>query len=89
MEGRERELWEGGRESYGRGREVCNNIYFSIAFFQCYVCHATKTVDIDRGRISEPAVCTNCDSLHTMTLIHNRSLFSDKQMIKLQESPGQ
>jgi DNA replication licensing factor MCM4 len=57
------------------------------AFFQCFICHDIKTVEIDRGRIAEPAVCTNCETLHSMTLIHNRSLFTDKQIVKLQESP--
>ena len=61
----------------------------TLAFFCCYVCKETKTVEIDRGRIAEPAVCPHCQSLHSMALIHNRSLFTDKQMIKLQESPGQ
>lgn len=57
------------------------------AFFRCYVCHESKTVEIDRGRIAEPAVCPKCQALHSMALIHNLSLFTDKQMIKLQESP--
>ena len=57
------------------------------AFFSCYVCHTAKSVEIDRGRIAEPAVCSNCQTLHSMALIHNRSLFTDKQMVKLQESP--
>ena len=57
------------------------------AFFRCYVCHETKTVEIDRGRIAEPAVCAHCQALHSSALIHNRSLFTDKQMVKLQESP--
>ena len=59
------------------------------AFFECYLCHETKVVEIDRGRIAEPSVCSHCQSLHTMTLIHNRSMFTDKQMVKLQESPGE
>ena len=46
------------------------------------------TVEIDRGRIAEPIVCANCSAKYTMTLIHNRSSFTDKQMVKLQESPG-
>ncbi|KAK4294833.1 hypothetical protein Pmani_032570 [Petrolisthes manimaculis] len=57
------------------------------AFFRCHVCSFTTTVEIDRGRIAEPTVCTHCNTSHTFTLIHNRSQFSDKQMIKLQESP--
>ena len=60
----------------------------SSAFFRCYVCKETKSVEIDRGRIAEPAVCPNCQTLHSMALVHNHSLFTDKQMIKLQESPG-
>ncbi|XP_069188391.1 DNA replication licensing factor MCM4 [Procambarus clarkii] len=57
------------------------------AFFRCHVCSFTTTVEIDRGRIAEPTHCTHCNTSHTFTLIHNRSQFSDKQMIKLQESP--
>ena len=52
------------------------------------MCKETKSVEIDRGRIAEPAVCPNCQTLHSMALVHNRSLFTDKQMIKLQDSPG-
>ena len=58
------------------------------AFFQCYVCHNSVTVEIERGRIAEPTLCTNCNTNHSFALVHNRSQFSDKQMIKLQESPG-
>ncbi|XP_067652856.1 DNA replication licensing factor mcm4-A-like [Haliotis asinina] len=57
------------------------------AFFRCHVCSSTKSVEIDRGRISEPTLCANCNTNHSFTLVHNRSQFSDKQMIKLQESP--
>nr|XP_020646593.1 DNA replication licensing factor MCM4 [Pogona vitticeps] len=57
------------------------------AFFKCQVCAFTTRVEIDRGRIAEPSTCKNCNTTHSMALIHNRSLFSDKQMIKLQESP--
>ncbi|XP_039383301.1 DNA replication licensing factor MCM4 [Mauremys reevesii] len=57
------------------------------AFFKCQVCAFTTRVEIDRGRIAEPSACKNCSTTHSMALIHNRSMFSDKQMIKLQESP--
>jgi len=62
--------------------------FLVLAFFQCYVCHASVTVEIDRGRISEPALCRNCNTNHSMVLIHNRSQYTDKQITKLQESPG-
>lgn len=47
-------------------------------------------VEIDRGRISEPAACPRdvCNSVGTMSLIHNRSNFADRQVIRLQETPG-
>ncbi|KAF4095643.1 DNA replication licensing factor MCM4 [Onychostoma macrolepis] len=57
------------------------------AFFRCQVCAFNTRVEVDRGRIAEPAVCRNCNTTHSMALVHNRSIFSDKQMIKLQESP--
>ncbi|EPY87127.1 DNA replication licensing factor MCM4 isoform 2 [Camelus ferus] len=57
------------------------------AFFQCQVCAHTTRVEMDRGRIAEPCACERCHTAHSMALIHNRSVFSDKQMIKLQESP--
>ncbi|NXY84059.1 MCM4 factor, partial [Alcedo cyanopectus] len=57
------------------------------AFFKCQVCSFSTRVEIDRGRIAEPSVCKSCNTTHSMALIHNRSLFSDKQLIKLQESP--
>ncbi|XP_015516806.2 DNA replication licensing factor MCM4 [Neodiprion lecontei] len=57
------------------------------AFFKCTVCSFTTLVEIDRGRIAEPTLCTHCNTNHCFRLIHNRSHFSDKQMVKLQESP--
>lgn len=57
------------------------------AFFKCYVCGYTTSVEIDRGRIAEPKLCTNCNTNHSFALVHNRSQFTDKQMVKLQESP--
>ncbi|GFS77680.1 DNA replication licensing factor mcm4-B [Nephila pilipes] len=57
------------------------------AFFTCNVCFETVTVELDRGRIAEPNVCVNCNTNYTFGLNHNRSQFTDKQMIKIQESP--
>ncbi|MEQ2298935.1 DNA replication licensing factor, mcm4 component, partial [Ameca splendens] len=56
-------------------------------FFQCQACAFSVRAEVDRGRIAEPAVCRHCNNTHSMALIHNRSLFSDKQMVKIQESP--
>nr|CAD7591375.1 unnamed protein product [Timema genevievae] len=57
------------------------------AFFKCIVCSFSTAVEIDRGRIAEPTLCTNCNTNHCFTLVHNRSQFTDKQLVKLQESP--
>ncbi|EFO18222.1 DNA replication licensing factor mcm4-B [Loa loa] len=57
------------------------------AYFQCTVCNFPVDVEVDRGRIEEPAMCHNCQSKYSFQLVHNRSLFMDKQIIKLQESP--
>lgn len=61
------------------------------AFFRCDVCHHTVTVEIDRGRISEPTRCPRevCSSDNSMQIVHNRSEFADKQIIKLQETPDE
>ncbi|TDH73176.1 hypothetical protein CCR75_002333 [Bremia lactucae] len=57
------------------------------AFFRCAICHATTQVALDRGRIEEPTSCTRCQSRMCMEMIHNRCAFTDKQMIKMQETP--
>lgn len=60
-----------------------------IAFFRCSVCSHTLQVEIDRGKIEEPTRCPRdvCASLSSLTLIHNRSEFADRQVIRLQETP--
>lgn len=57
------------------------------AFFKCTVCSNTAEVEVDRGRIAEPTLCTHCNSRCSFTIVHNLSHFADKQMVKLQESP--
>jgi len=55
--------------------------------FKCSVCGNVVTSEVDRGRIEEPNLCSNCNTNYSYTLVHNRSKFSDRQVIKLQESP--
>merc|ERR1719384_639522 len=57
------------------------------ALFRCSVCKAECTVEVEKGRIQEPTLCTNCNTNHSFTMVHNRCHFKDKQMVKLQESP--
>ncbi|KAI8835859.1 MCM2/3/5 family-domain-containing protein [Chytriomyces cf. hyalinus JEL632] len=60
-------------------------------FFQCTVCEHTVSVESDRGRIIEPTVCANepCSAKNTMRLVHNRCVFSDKQISRMQETPDE
>ncbi|EDS35571.1 DNA replication licensing factor MCM4 [Culex quinquefasciatus] len=57
------------------------------AFFKCIVCDFSTVVELERGRIAEPTVCSHCNTNHCFQLIHNRSQFADRQMVKLQEAP--
>lgn len=59
------------------------------AFFQCSVCSHTVLAEINRGQISEPSRCPReaCNATNSMQIVHNRSRFADKQVIKLQETP--
>jgi len=57
------------------------------ACFKCGVCNKYEMAVLNRTKIIEPVDCKNCNSKHCFELIHNRSLFSDKQHVKLQETP--
>ncbi|PJF16702.1 DNA helicase, partial [Paramicrosporidium saccamoebae] len=61
-----------------------------VAFFVCNTCGHSMTVESVRGNIAEPTRCPRdgCGAVHSMTIIHNRCLFSDKQHVKIQETPG-
>ena len=56
-------------------------------YFRCAACGFVREVEVDKGRLDEPAVCEGCALKHSMALVHNRCSFLDKQMIKVQESP--
>ncbi|GME83137.1 unnamed protein product [Ambrosiozyma monospora] len=60
-----------------------------VAFFKCTACEHTVVVENDRGVIQEPIKCPRqvCAASNSMELIHNRSTFANKQVIKLQETP--
>ncbi|KAJ2774883.1 MCM DNA helicase complex subunit, partial [Coemansia nantahalensis] len=60
-----------------------------LAFFHCLQCDWTTTVGIDKGVIDEPRQCGNpaCLQKDVVELVHNRSVFVDKQLARLQETP--
>ncbi|KAB8346083.1 hypothetical protein FH972_023134 [Carpinus fangiana] len=60
------------------------------AFFQCSTCNHTIAVALSPGgKIAEPTECPRevCKTPNSMQMIHNRCEYSDKQVIKLQETP--
>lgn len=59
------------------------------AFFRCCKCGQEARVEILRKRLQEPTICPNnhCQERHSMRLIHNRSHYVDKQLVKIQETP--
>lgn len=61
-----------------------------VAHFQCVVCADSLEVTIDRGRIQEPSGrCPTCHTSASYQLMHNRSVFADKQLVRLQETPDE
>ncbi len=57
------------------------------AMFRCNKCYRMQEQGIQDGRISEPRVCPSCRARDSFTLLHSRSSFTDKQMVRLQEAP--
>uniref|UniRef100_A0A146KW35 DNA replication licensing factor MCM4 n=1 Tax=Lygus hesperus TaxID=30085 RepID=A0A146KW35_LYGHE len=58
-----------------------------VAYFACTLCNDSQVVPIYASYINEPVICTHCKQKYTMQLIHNRSTFSDKQVVRIQETP--
>ncbi|XP_073144701.1 DNA replication licensing factor MCM4 [Henckelia pumila] len=72
----------------------CSSIIPEIreSVFRCLVCgYCCEPIVVDRGRINEPTICGKheCLSKNSMTLVHNRCRFADKQVVKLQETPDE
>lgn len=57
------------------------------AHFRCAICGKVENAILNRSKIVEPNDCKNCKSKFSFELVHNRSEFSDKQHVKLQETP--
>mmetsp|Transcript_21709 Transcript_21709/g.53843 ORF Transcript_21709/g.53843 Transcript_21709/m.53843 type:complete len:939 (+) Transcript_21709:100-2916(+) len=60
-----------------------------VAHFSCCVCGHDHQVSIDRGRVEEPKQCPSCNTKDSYSLLHNRCVFADKQLVRLQETPDQ
>jgi DNA replication licensing factor MCM4 len=60
-----------------------------VAHFSCTICGHAVEVTIDRGRIDEPSSCPSCTCRNSYALQHNRSIFGDKQLVRIQETPDE
>eukprot|EP00978_Attheya_sp_CCMP212_P049191 scaffold630046_cov55-Attheya_sp.AAC.1 len=60
-----------------------------VAHFSCTICGHTVDATIDRGRIHEPTHCPTCNCKQSYDLVHNRSIYADKQMVRIQETPDE
>jgi len=60
-----------------------------VAHFACTICSHSEAITLERGRISEPTVCGECNIKDAFELVHNRSMFADKQMVRVQETPNE
>ena len=60
-----------------------------VAHFCCTICGTAVNVTIDRGRIAEPTRCNVCNVKGGYELVHNRCVYSDKQMVRIQETPDE
>jgi DNA replication licensing factor MCM4 len=60
-----------------------------VAYFVCRKCGDVAKVENLKGRINEPTRCQrqSCMAQNAYELCHNRCIFGDKQLIKIQETP--
>mmetsp|Transcript_26801 Transcript_26801/g.64550 ORF Transcript_26801/g.64550 Transcript_26801/m.64550 type:complete len:801 (-) Transcript_26801:143-2545(-) len=58
-------------------------------YFKCMTvnCSGAASVALHGGRIQAPATCPECNAKYSMTMIHNESTFTNKQLVKVQEAP--
>ena len=57
------------------------------ALFKCTSCGNKAQCVIDRGKVQDPGLCTQCGLKNVFELIHNLCVFTDKQYVRLQELP--
>jgi DNA replication licensing factor MCM4 len=53
----------------------------------CRQCGRVELVHVANGRVSEPSKCHSCGSANSFDVSHTHCIFTDRQHVKLQESP--
>lgn len=56
----------------------------SHACYKCESCQHEELVQNILGHIEEPKSCTSCNKKWMMKLVHNRSIYLNKQIVKMQ-----
>lgn len=59
----------------------------SSASFKCRLCMNVTEISVANGKVEAPHQCPSCKKNDTLEMEHNLSIFTDRQHIKLQESP--
>lgn len=59
------------------------------ATFKCAQCGLIEISNLERGKLEENTTCPRCMAKYSFELIHNRSVFSDKQHVKIQATPDE
>ncbi len=59
------------------------------ATFKCVQCGLIEVKVLERGKLEESSTCNRCMAKFSFELIHNRSIYSDKQHIKIQAAPDE
>jgi DNA replication licensing factor MCM4 len=58
-------------------------------YFKCSLCDHVVLADVENGMLTEPEICTREECQQgTMQLVHGNCSFYNKQIIRLQETPG-
>jgi DNA replication licensing factor MCM4 len=57
------------------------------AVYRCSKCGHIESKFVERGKIIEPEFCHECRGQLTFEIVHNYCMFSDKQHVKIQETP--
>ena len=56
--------------------------HLKVAHFKCTICSHVKTITLERGHMSELTACSECKINNSFELVHNRSMFAEKQMVR-------
>ncbi|KAG2450350.1 hypothetical protein HYH02_004855 [Chlamydomonas schloesseri] len=69
-----------------RTSAIIPNLRYAV--FECAACGAEVAAPNVGGRVEDPTGCTACKKKWCMVLQHNKGQYTDKQLVKMQESPN-